>query len=120
MRGYRSLFTCAPWKKPGKRMEYAISNQNQKLEVHLSGQLTFADHQKFKHIIEVMAAAKPEVLEMHFASVDFIDSAGLGMLLLLRDQCQNQNISLFLHSVRGQVEKIFIISRFDQLFTLRP
>lgn len=99
-------------------MECTISNHNRELKVQLTGQFTFADNQKFKRILEVLEAAKPESLQMHFESVDFIDSAGLGMLLLLRDQCQNRNISLSIHSARGQVEKIFMISKFDQLFTL--
>lgn len=88
------------------------------MRIGLSGQLTFADHQKFRRIIDEIKGNNLESLRLDFSKVDFIDSAGLGMLLLLRDECQNRHIALALNNAHGQVQKVFTISKFDQLFKL--
>lgn len=85
----------------------------------LSGQFTLTDSDAFKEIMEQVGQHKPRAIIIDFSDVDFIDSAGLGMLLLMRDTCQGKNISISLKSTQGQVKKIFGISRFDQLFTVQ-
>jgi anti-anti-sigma factor len=86
--------------------------------IQLSGQLTFTDTQNFKPILELVANNEIKAVNLDFTNVTFIDSAGMGMLLLLRDECQKNKIALSIHSITGQVEKIFNISKFDQLFSI--
>lgn len=99
-------------------MLYTIKPNADGINVAMTGQFTFVDNSAFKKIIDQVERQHPQSVIMDFAEVDFIDSAGLGMLLLLRDLCLNKNISLSLKSAQGQVKKIFGISRFDQLFTM--
>jgi anti-anti-sigma factor len=61
---------------------------------------------------------KVKNLSLDFADVTFIDSTGMGMLLLLRDECQLHNAVLSIQSPQGQVQKIFAISKFDRLFSI--
>lgn len=100
-------------------MECSIASHPHEKRVTLSGQFTFADNHKFKQIIDALGDEGVKSVSLDFGGVEFIDSAGLGMLLLLRDECQNRNISITISSVKGQVEKIFMISKFDQLFSMR-
>ena len=100
-------------------MELAIQTNNDHVTVKISGQFTFADNQKFKHVIELLSQEGLHGINLDFSQVSFIDSAGLGMLLLLRDQCQNNHISISIQNAKGQVEKVFLISKFDQLFTMK-
>jgi len=51
--------------------------------------------------------------------ITFIDSAALGMLLLLRDRCQNTHTPISIIGAHGQAEKVMKIAKFDQLFTMR-
>lgn len=99
-------------------MDFTTTQRDYERHIQLSGQFTFADSPKFKQIIELVQEKGIEAVEIDFHDVDFIDSAGLGMLLLFRDECQSRRISVSLHSARGQVEKIFMISKFDQLFSM--
>jgi anti-anti-sigma factor len=85
----------------------------------LSGRFTFADNKKFNQIIELLGDGELKSITLDFADLEFIDSAGLGMLLLLRDECENRKISILLQQARGQVEQVFLLSRFDQLFTIK-
>lgn len=100
-------------------MEQQMRASNDSLEVSLSGQFTFSDNGKFRHIIETVKSGRSKSVTIDFSGVDFVDSAALGMLLLLRDLCQERQIDVALQSPQGQVQRIFAISRFDQLFSVR-
>ncbi|MFW0777081.1 MAG: STAS domain-containing protein [Rickettsiales bacterium] len=99
-------------------MEYKVQHKDNNIRVLFSGQLTFADNQKFKEMLSLLDQDGLKFFELDFTDTSFIDSAGLGMLLLLRDQCQNKHINISIHSAHGQVEKVFMISKFDQLFAM--
>jgi anti-anti-sigma factor len=99
-------------------MESNVITNGDGKHIALSGQLTFADNQKFRKIVELASDSSVRSLEFDVSAMDFIDSAGLGMFLLLRDECLKRNISISIHSAQGQVEKIFTISKFDQLFSM--
>lgn len=98
-------------------MDFTVTTQNKEKHFALSGQFTFADNVKFRQITEALKEGGINAVVMDFSSVTFIDSAGLGMLLLFRDECQHHKIPVSIHTATGQVEKIFAISKFDQLFS---
>lgn len=100
-------------------MELSIHNLANTITVKISGQFTFTDNQKFKHILELSSTAELRSMVLDFSEVTFIDSAGLGMLLLLRDKCQDKHISIAILSPHGQVEKVLMTSKFDQLFSIQ-
>jgi len=101
-------------------VEYTMSkSSDQEKTLHCSGQFTFSDNQKFRTILKLIEDRTLSTLTLDFSDVLFIDSSGLGMLLLLRDECTNRNISFTLSRPQGQVEKIFLISRFDEIFTIK-
>lgn len=100
-------------------MDYTTQTRDGGVDVALSGQFTFADNQRFKQLMDALQEQSLRFIDLNFAGVDFIDSAGLGMLLLLRDNCQGKSIPVSLRKAHGQVAKIFSISKFDQLFAVR-
>ena len=99
-------------------MEYNITEKSGSAQVNMSGQFVFSDNPKFKAILEMAQARALQSLAIDFTNVSFIDSAGLGMLLLLRDICAEKNVSISLVGAHGQVAKVFDISKFGDLFNL--
>ncbi len=99
-------------------MDYTIFDQGNNKVVRMNGQFTFPDNPKFKGILSVVKDGGFSQLQLDFGGVTFIDSAGLGMLLLLRDQCQESGVRVGLSGMSGQVAKIFSISQFDRLFAM--
>ena len=99
-------------------MEFKIDTSSKTTAVKLAGQFTFDDTHKFKNILNLVLENKTKSLNLDFEDITFVDSACMGMLLLLRDECEVRNISLNLHSPKGQVEKVFTISKFDELFSI--
>ena len=51
--------------------------------------------------------------------VNYIDSAGLGMLLNMHNYLGQRNGSICITNVLPQVKKILYISRFDRKFTIK-
>ena len=99
-------------------MDYNISTSGNVTLIKMLGQFTFADTHKFKDVLDLVMQEKVKTLSLDLSNVTFIDSSSMGMLLLLRDECQSHNISLNIHSPQGQVEKIFRISKFYQIFSI--
>lgn len=99
-------------------MEYSVTEHGHTTSIKLRGQFTFNDAQKFKDILDLLDKSVIKKINLDFAEITFVDSACMGMLLLLRDECQSHDISLNINSINGQVEKVFLISKFDRLFVV--
>jgi anti-anti-sigma factor len=50
--------------------------------------------------------------------LEFIDSAGLGMLLIIRDKLNAKNGSVLLRGSQGQVQKMLKLGNFETLFVI--
>jgi len=99
-------------------MEYTIAGDL--ATVTLRGEFTFTDHQAFRKLAERLFAsgASSHAVVFELEHVTFIDSAGLGMLLIARDEALKKNRRLVLKGATGQVKKMFDVSRFETLFAL--
>jgi len=86
--------------------------------VSISGEFTFTDHAAFKTIADRVFEGRAWPIVIDLAKLDFIDSAGLGMLLIVRDEAKKANRSLVLRGPRGQVKRMFDVTKFDTLFTV--
>jgi len=86
--------------------------------VSLSGRFTFVDHGQFKTVIDEVLTHPYQTCFLELSALEFIDSAGLGMLLILKDELGKADISLILQKPVGQVEKMLQVSQFDKMFTI--
>tara|TARA_B100000674_G_C37945988_1_gene964931 strand:+ start:612 stop:965 length:354 start_codon:yes stop_codon:yes gene_type:complete len=86
--------------------------------VEVTGRFTFGDHSSFRKLIEEVRGHDSSTLVLNIAGVDFIDSAGLGMLLLARDEGEKSNTTVVLRGAQGQVKRMLEVARFDTLFKL--
>lgn len=85
----------------------------------LSGRFTFADHPIVTTIQQDLQ--KPATLQrcvLDISDVDFIDSSGLGMLLLLRETATDQGMEIVLRGPCEKVMKVFRACKYDALFTI--
>lgn len=56
---------------------------------------------------------------LHMSGVEFVDSAALGMLMLVADEAKKHQKHLVSTGVVGQVKKMFDMARFDTMFTIQ-
>jgi len=99
-------------------MEYTQTIIGNKCNVVVSGKFTFSDHMSFKKIFEIFNSDEVKNLEIDVKNVTFVDSAALGILLLLRDNCNRNDVALTILKPKDQVQKMFKISRFYDLFKI--
>lgn len=100
-------------------MQYETSENAGVIEVKLHGRVTYSDHPSFRSVISMIKESAATKLVFDVADVEFIDSAGLGMLLMVRDTAAQKNAQVVLKGPKGQVQRIFASSKFDSLFTIQ-
>jgi anti-anti-sigma factor len=99
-------------------MEYAIDIKDQEAQVRLSGRLTFNDHAKLRTLIKEMQqnVVKRQILDL--ASLEFVDSAGIGMLLIAREELANCDKQFILRRAGGQVKRVLTVAQLGKLMTI--
>lgn len=88
------------------------------LSVVIKGKFIFSLHEPFSNILGDIKGGKVSRVNVNLSEVEFVDSSGLGMLLLLRDECKNQDVQLVLESPSERLKPSFKVAKFDQLFTI--
>lgn len=94
------------------RFEFKNGDAN----VSFSGELTFSDHVAFRELADRVATSKQKTIVFELSSLDFIDSAGLGMLLIAREEAHKAGRILVLRGAKGQVGRMFGLTKFETLF----
>lgn len=99
-------------------MQYTITGAGPQRLISLDGSFTFDDHPVFRALLRLLEADGINACELDLSGVSFIDSAALGMLLLLREKAQAHGFSVTLARPRGQVKKMLDISEFGTMFRI--
>ena len=80
----------------------------------LAGRFDAAEAEKARQVF--MGLDEGKVVD--FARVDYISSAGLGVLLAAQKRLSEQGKSLRLINVNGHIRDVFHFSGFDQIFEI--
>ena len=99
-------------------MIYKVIATGQKAEIEFQGRLTYSDYSQFRQITNVIGESTNQICVFNLSDLEFIDSAGLGMLLLARDKIQECRGNITLLNASGQVKKMIDLGRFDALFKI--
>ncbi len=99
-------------------MEYEITTEGNASEVFLKGRLTFSDHEAFREIVAVFKSDGPAKCVLNLGALEFIDSAGLGLLLIVRDSAEENQVNVSLRGARGAVKKMLDIAKFGEIIPL--
>lgn len=97
-------------------MAYDILHDGASAEIRLAGELTFAAHRKFRSIVANLDERTPDQVVFDLSQVEYIDAAGLGLLLVARDTVLGKGGRAALKGAWGQVGRMLDIARFDDLF----
>ncbi|GAA5525933.1 STAS-domain containing protein PA14_20770 [Microbulbifer aestuariivivens] len=105
------------------RLTSEISSCGSHLTIRVFGRFNFNLHRDFLHSYSSLPQT-PSRLSIDLAHTTHLDSAALGMLLLLRDHCFGSNTELppetvTLLNANDHVGAILQVSNFDRLFDIR-
>ena len=100
-------------------MEINTSYSGSQVTFKLKGRFIFKDYEQWrKALTDAISHEGVSTITVDFEEVEFIDSAAIGMLLVLREEAQENNISVSILNPQGQVEKILELSRMSDLFAI--
>jgi anti-anti-sigma factor len=98
-------------------VEYRINDNGDVREVVMEGAFGFDDNSNVEKMVDVLATGGSKV-RLNLSGLSKIDSAGLGMIVLIKDEVEAAGVGFSVSGASGQVKKMLEISRFDQLMTV--
>ncbi|MCK7597510.1 STAS domain-containing protein [Microbulbifer sp. CAU 1566] len=105
------------------RVTSEVSDSGEALVIRVVGNFDFNLHREFQRAYRNVAPP-PKVFLVDLSATDHLDSAALGMLLLLRDYCVEMGREGFqprveLMNANAHVSHILSVSNFDRIFSIR-
>jgi HptB-dependent secretion and biofilm anti anti-sigma factor len=100
-------------------MRIETYSRGDRLEVGLWDSLTSADLASFRGFLSEMKQTKCKTAVLDLSQLNWIDSAGLGMLILAKETAQKADLELVLASPKGHVKSLLELGRFDKIFTIQ-
>ena len=89
-------------------MDYSTESDDEiGLRLCVSGRMTFNDHLEMKSITRHIITAQIKRFTFDFDKLEFIDSAGIGMLLIIASEIKSIGGAFIIENPRGQVARVF-------------
>jgi len=99
-------------------VKYEIIDEDAGPTLVLRDQLTFDDRELFDTVIDKLLARKRQTIAVELSGLDYMDSAGLGMLLTLRDRAERAGATVVLRRPQAEVRELLVLACFETLFTI--
>ncbi|MEI6559777.1 MAG: STAS domain-containing protein [Rhodospirillaceae bacterium] len=99
-------------------MNFQIVKAVETTEIRLEGRLTYDDHIKFNEIKIVAGDVPSRKIILDLSALEFIDSAGLGMLVIFEDAASVVNSEVTIRGAHGIVRKLMDLINFGELIRL--
>ena len=100
-------------------MKYDIDKSADETVVNVSGQLTVSDQVAVGEMIQKVLQSSSSRIVVDLKNLEFMDSSGLGMLLVLHDKAKSANATVIISRPEGKVRKMLELACFDTLFTFQ-
>lgn len=94
-----------------------LNDQGTELTLHIKGRFDFNLHQQFRAAIESIDAQVEQYI-VDLSESDYMDSAALGMLLLLLEKADNERGRVRIINPNSTITKILEIANFHILFDI--
>lgn len=99
-------------------MQYAIEGRGDTTVLYLRHHLAFADRRAFLESIPEFLPAGTARLVIELRDLRFLDSAGLGMLLSLKEAADKQAVAIVLRNPTGGVRQLLKLAKFEAVFAI--
>jgi anti-anti-sigma factor len=94
-----------------------VRNNSDSTVIKILGRFDFSCHGEFRQAYSGHPAGGNIVVDM--GETSYVDSAALGMLLLLRDHAASTNSPVVIANCQGQPREVLRIANFDRLFKIK-
>lgn len=93
------------------------SEDGRTLEISVSGRFQFSEHREFRDAYTKFTVPGGKV-QLNLAQTEYMDSAALGMILLLNEHVRQHQGSVVLSKPPAGIRRILEIANFDKLFPI--
>lgn len=101
-------------------MSINVSVHENHARITVSDPFSFPIHREFRKACdEVLDKKNVSEISVDLGTVRYMDSAALGMLLVLRERAVSQGASVLLDNCAGMVRQVLEIANFQKLFDIR-
>ena len=101
-------------------MKYTIDKKDYGIQVNLTDSFTFRDYERVAEIVDYIKTNKPRVVVLNMKGCDFLDSAGLGMCLILSDEVRFIHRTIAIVNVFSKVQVVVYAAYFNTVFKMLP
>jgi anti-anti-sigma factor len=100
-------------------MEIKIFHPTETVSVlQLEGKFTIEDVNTFKQQTAPLIREPVKYILANFAHLKYIDSSGIGSMILLMNTAKNLNIELIIYNLQNEIMNIFRIAYLDKFFRI--
>ncbi len=99
-------------------MKLNISASKDRFEASIRERLTSSDLSAFRELLSDIKKSTSKAVVLDLGDLDWIDSAGLGMLILAKELAEKEDLELILRAPRGHVKSLLELGRFDKIFNI--
>ena len=97
-------------------MEYNIKETgDRKVAVQFKGDITFSENVRFRQLLNDLADKDLSEGVFDLSGVDMVDSAGLGMFLIAKEQADTSNWKLTVEGASGHVASMLKLTKLSDL-----
>ncbi len=84
--------------------------------IHIYGKFTIEDVNYFKEKTTPLMKDPVKTILANFSELNYIDSSGIGALILLMNTAKNLNVELVLYNISKEIHNVFKIAYLDKFF----
>ena len=96
-------------------MEYRIDSDGDKTTVIFKGDITFSENVSFRQILKELAESTVATCVFDLTDVGMVDSAGLGMFLIAKEQADTAGWKLNVTGAQGHVASMLKLTKLSEL-----
>jgi anti-anti-sigma factor len=99
----------------GTHVNFQTRTTGDALEILISGRLTYEDHEQFREMITSIDGSPGQRIVFDFSDLAFIDSAGLGMLVVAKDLAAAKAMTVQMRNAKDLVGKLMTLVKFHDV-----
>ena len=99
-------------------MDFKTTNTGDATEVRMMGRLEFTDHDKLQDLVTLLGQTSRRRFAIDLSALEFVDSAGLGMLLILQEEAESRDVDLVVRGAAGVVRRSIELARLNEIITV--
>ena len=101
-------------------MNYKVSESGGVATVFLDGALGFASNESFQALLKELSKSRPKKVAFNMSALSSIDSVGLGLLYIAKEDMDAISASFSLVSPRGAVARLLELTQAHETFEITP